>query len=888
MMREYWNLQENLMITAWKEGGEVDGKEVTDERLLNFWEQRRDSVSRDDPLWDYYNNLRDQYDFSIRESEVGLKYAQKKMSAGEVARWYSNEAKKYPRYSEVYRTIAGQAAKFLEAARASSRQSSYDRRRNTYIKLSNQNAVERLWPSQQVMGILTEAFRYYGVLGGSQNTSDPGDQQAAELGGGEELLDLHYGQGDQQIWQTILDVLHEPGTEIHDWFMTNVDAARRQGLDLELPLDQRDLEVLMQRSVEGFDRQIEIDKRFSDIASDTNADKLRGQKRDTVDVFQFLFALDEVSIYSQRRAALDQVRNDPTATPFDQLRAWNTYYDDLGRLITTVGDQNPVMTTALNSERRYILGDTTGGAPLVSEDALLAPFGNETQGGAEGASIAAQVDALRDTTEKLATGEYVAMVDPLTRQWNAIPISEIYGTYGSQFVIMPEVGRTTTFVPGTSAEDRLLGRGTVQQGAEVGYGIVYGTEALTAVAPSNPSPDPNTGEYLTNPLPAVNSVNLGQIARIPNADGTETTVYGIYVGGQIRWTTENPFLDSAVYRTQRTGDGTALVVDWDRSGAGVEIPIDPNDPTKGVSPGFDPRKIIDTSVVGQDSVFAFRDPSLAVLASTPAGRDRVAGMNPDNLINTLSNSPWIDWTNTAIANEVINDIGAIRASAATTAQGQAQAEFDFYRQLRETRTPLRPNIYLSAPDPTMFAINTYLEKGIKVAGFDLDMAGGTVTGFGYTVKDVLAWRARGNAAPSVGTPANPAPTAQNFQGTIAPGQQSGAGYNDPFGLSAVGMPNYTGRQSSSGSWGQGQASYGMPEIMTAGRLRLPAMPGTTGPTLGPTLGALSQPPLPVAPLPAPTPIAPRPVAPPPPPPTPVFRPPSAPRGPGGSAPIPIG
>ena len=71
MIESYWRTQEQIMVSSWREGGEVDGKQVTDERLLEFWRERRDSMSPDDPMWDYYDQQYDQFKFAIEDVYVG-------------------------------------------------------------------------------------------------------------------------------------------------------------------------------------------------------------------------------------------------------------------------------------------------------------------------------------------------------------------------------------------------------------------------------------------------------------------------------------------------------------------------------------------------------------------------------------------------------------------------------------------------------------------------------------------------------------------------------------------------------------------------------------------------------------------------------------------------
>lgn len=118
MIRELQNMQDRNMEIAWKEGGLYEGKKVTDSMFLDHWKSRRDQVSKDDPTWDFYNNMVINYGYSIRESKMSLKYAQNKVSEAQMAAFYRQEASKLPTDSEAYRELMRNAAQFQNAVRA--------------------------------------------------------------------------------------------------------------------------------------------------------------------------------------------------------------------------------------------------------------------------------------------------------------------------------------------------------------------------------------------------------------------------------------------------------------------------------------------------------------------------------------------------------------------------------------------------------------------------------------------------------------------------------------------------------------------------------------------------------------------------------------------------
>lgn len=105
---------------AWLHGGNFEGKPATDDVLLAFWRDRLKGIDPKDPLYDTYSNTVMQLDYSIHESKISLAYAQGKISAGEVAQFYLDWAKKVPQDSEFYRVLQRDAAQFLRAAKAAS------------------------------------------------------------------------------------------------------------------------------------------------------------------------------------------------------------------------------------------------------------------------------------------------------------------------------------------------------------------------------------------------------------------------------------------------------------------------------------------------------------------------------------------------------------------------------------------------------------------------------------------------------------------------------------------------------------------------------------------------------------------------------------------------
>ena len=164
LIREAAAQLDSNMVDAWKNGGEVDGKPATDERLLEHFKMRRDQLSPDDPLWDEWDNRVQQYTFSIAESKLMVKWENQKVKEGDVAKFYRDWMAKTPQNTEFYRELARNAGKWHAAARAQGRARSGGRR------AADNSAWEQNYWDKHVAGgnIVNQALvfiaKQYGVM----------------------------------------------------------------------------------------------------------------------------------------------------------------------------------------------------------------------------------------------------------------------------------------------------------------------------------------------------------------------------------------------------------------------------------------------------------------------------------------------------------------------------------------------------------------------------------------------------------------------------------------------------------------------------------------------------------------------------------------------------
>ncbi len=120
LIREANAITDRNYLDAWQKGGKVEGKGVSDTRLLKHFKKRRDALDPDDPLWDEWNNRIAQYDFAINESKMSLKFDQGKISEAQMSDFYGKWAGRedIQQDSEFYRHLLSQEAKWHSAAKA--------------------------------------------------------------------------------------------------------------------------------------------------------------------------------------------------------------------------------------------------------------------------------------------------------------------------------------------------------------------------------------------------------------------------------------------------------------------------------------------------------------------------------------------------------------------------------------------------------------------------------------------------------------------------------------------------------------------------------------------------------------------------------------------------
>lgn len=180
LYREQRAAEDRQMFDAWENGGLVDGKPVTDQRLRDYIAGRRDGMGKDDPLYDEWNNRLIQLDFRIGEEKIQLAFQQGKVGAGAVANYYRSQLGKIPKDSAFYREVAGRAAQWAKSAAgaASGRARS---RMSAALADKADKATKTQLNFFALDAIVTEAAKRAGIIAGNQTVTDADASRLLEL-----------------------------------------------------------------------------------------------------------------------------------------------------------------------------------------------------------------------------------------------------------------------------------------------------------------------------------------------------------------------------------------------------------------------------------------------------------------------------------------------------------------------------------------------------------------------------------------------------------------------------------------------------------------------------------------------------------------------------------
>lgn len=323
LIREQRQAEDSAAYDAWKNGGDFQGKPMTDDRYLSYIAARRDGFSKDDPLWDQWNNSYIQTKFGTEESKIGLRFKEGKASAGDVANWYKSQLKGLDPNSEFYRTVAGRAADWAKSAAASARASA----------------------KKAATDALVKQYKDAGAV-----IADTDALEAALL------VQIHRTPGNN----TIESLTDASATSLEEFFASGV-VVNGKVITLE---DWRRAAV---HRYNAYTQQIKAGKKAGwDVSSEIK------KKSGALDSLTNINAIDDRSKYETLRNEWDSALRDANGDPEAVKAANQAYLAGLQKLLQTASSttgnatNNASFIGALSTEINALQGQDTGAGQTVA------------------------------------------------------------------------------------------------------------------------------------------------------------------------------------------------------------------------------------------------------------------------------------------------------------------------------------------------------------------------------------------------------------------------------------------------------------------------------------------------------------------------------------------
>jgi hypothetical protein len=571
-------MRDSNLLDAWKSGGEFEGKKVTDDDVVNHWKARRDEVGDPaDPQWDYYNNLYLTYGYSIRESKMSLKYAEKKVSDTQMAAFYREEAAKMDPNSEVYRTLMKNAAQFVDRARSAAAAGAAKAKAEAWARADRAQRIKGAEPVYDWMvTTLTQAARDSNILTAKEKL---GELQVME-------------DNDPVRMMMLIDQINESLTAKDIAELKKADPAF-VGFTYEYVSDL-------------FRRKVESANTRADMATANGykgeANKAKKEADGALTLGITVNSLDELVAYNTGRNQYDiDMGNAKSALERDSIRQnyiKNVLNPILGKLpeSKTLPDGTVVPGSQfrgpINGELASNMGESPGfGNSLMEDTSNQTKADTKELGDLEAISILANedkaaVEAIRSGKAQFVQGEWA---------WDEFNNRRIFQptSGGSQWGTTLDMENAKIDVNAVLTSGRMT-KVTVRN-PDGTLTMAYVPVSPIQVTPVG-TPDPTTGMQSSEGVTVVRGASgtVGQMATLP--DGT--TLYGVYQkgqGGKMAWSYLPPWNKELV-------TGTPYV---DQTGT---LQVTMNAP----APSTDPT--LHSAWVGADSLRRPADPMNAVSA----------------------------------------------------------------------------------------------------------------------------------------------------------------------------------------------------------------------------------------------------------------------------------
>lgn len=620
LIQQYANERERNIVDAWTNGGEFEGKKVTDSMLLAFYADKQKNLDPSDPEYDRVKNTHDQYKFAVRNSEMEMKYAKKGVSDSGMSSFYANEAAKNPRHSEQYRKLMTLSGQYAERARAASTTGSGGRAARTaalHGEVDKQGSGEQIWKG--FVQWVTSIAHISGALNSGQ---------ALEGTGGSDLSDLQANQGD---YSNLNEYMNQLASGQGDYWVQLraqfTQWARKIDPHFDGSFTPAAIEQMRTRARDGMTTRLTLAKKQGTAAQV----KAIGKGIDsTTRIGGILETLPLIGQYEEANRRYENILNDVNSTTSEIEMAREHYVSVITPISQSLnilamqnitpgspsadGDRIAAIAGKMNNEIAHLNGDTTAPySATVAEESRgqLTGSGNSSSGDMSAHDV--NFKNLQANLAKLTT--YGPDGLPMFVEWRDKSGWTVKSTQEMQAMGLPLV-----FAPSNDSKEVLtIGDKTFPVGGTM---TAIAGQPVTAVGLSAAS----NGVNVPTEWAALKGQNPVVMTIFDYPDGTR--IYQYYdADGKLQNSAHNPAVDGA--DLVKGPDGWSLRVYSDKGVADPSVKTQAGgqpshfSPRSALSPGFtDPAAIAGQAGTISDSattahMLASPDPAAAAF-SDPA------------------------------------------------------------------------------------------------------------------------------------------------------------------------------------------------------------------------------------------------------------------------------
>lgn len=626
LMREYAAQVDQNMVDAWKNGGKVDGKAVTDERLLKHLRARRDELDKSDPMWAQWDNRMLQYSFSIDESKMRVRWDNHQASEGEMAAFYRKWEKRTPDNTEFDRSLRSSFGQWANAANARGRANSAAAKAKAH-----DNEVKNIYDTQVKTGESLNTALVW--LAKQTGIIPPGDSS--------NLTDTRINQSD--ITQ-LLDIVSD-GKSSDPKFQPAVDqvTAYMKKIDPHFKWGQDYVNTKIGDAQAGYNRLIK------GATSKTEANQWAGRKRDVTITNNRVAALTPMADYIAARELWESKMKASNNDPSEQREITKEYLTSISGIYTRITSGGSLKGTSktdealagpLAQEVDYLTRGVNG--ETLTEQMPPTLFDNSTGTTAEGGSDAngwtGILNAMNDNYTKAEAGGWA---EPVT---NPSDGSTIYKWHDPADV--PRFDMTA--VPGSMSVD---GKPVMVFVAPQPVAVVtigpdgQPTQAGSIRTNAEGKPIDEQGNVTTDPKKVVQVPNIGfSVLTFPGPGGDKVTMYQSKAqDGSFAYTLEPPVRQDAGAEYRTDGQGNPVVTIHQQPDANGVVPnIDPSKYNSITSVPPDAQGHVDLSAIPN----AFNTKAGAMYTAAMLALDEIGGADKDypTKRNSLYNSALLSST----------------------------------------------------------------------------------------------------------------------------------------------------------------------------------------------------------------------------------------------------